>query len=117
MDARGLTTVTDFFVICTAQSARQIRALSDHLDTTLRQHRCRVWHTEGTASVASAGGPNQARGWILMDFGDIVVHLFDQDARVFYGLERLWADAPRLDSHHGPPPPTRAGRVVVSAGM
>ena len=95
MDLRSLSSVTDFFVICTGLSARQITALAESLQHSLQQHGCPVWHIEGTAS-AGAGGPEQEPQWVLLDCGDIVIHLFGQDARSFYGLERLWADAPRL---------------------
>ena len=112
MDLRVLSTVTDFFVVCTAGSARQITALKDHIETALEQEGCSVWHTEGTASFAvgsgrssersrrasalTSGGFTDAPQWVLMDCGDVVVHLLDQRARAFYRLEELWADAPRL---------------------
>jgi len=97
LDLRSLSTVADFFVVCTAGSARQINALKDHIEAALRQRGCSVWHTEGTAlapTLAQDGG--QPPQWVLMDCGDVVVHLLDQQARAFYRLEELWADAPRL---------------------
>ena len=97
MDLRTLSTVTDFFILCTAGSERQLDALKDHIEGELAQQGCAVRHIEGAAST---GGPPRAseRGlrWILMDCGDIIVHLLDQPTRAFYRLEDLWADAPRL---------------------
>ena len=97
LDLRALSSVTDFFVLCTAGSGRQIDALKDHIEATLAQHACTVWHTEGSTAarpVTSAFTP--APQWVLMDCGEIVVHLMDPVARSFYRLEDLWADAPRV---------------------
>ena len=88
MDLRELSTVADFFVVCTAGSGRQINALKDHIEAALKQHAGAVRHTED-----SIGREPQ---WVLMDCGDIVVHLLDAQARDFYRLEQLWADAPRI---------------------
>ena len=123
LDLRALSSVADFFVVCTAGSARQINALKDHIETALSQQGCVVWHTEGSVSSDSGRGParpgdrgglagehsrraastglasgpfNHGPQWVLMDCGEIVVHLLDQHARTFYRLEDLWADAPRL---------------------
>ena len=111
IDLRSLSTVTDFFVICTAGSARQITALRDHIETVLDQQGCPVWHTEGEAS---SRGPMHESQWVLMDCGEIVVHLQDQQARSFYLLEQLWADAPRVPLDDPTPvshaPPSRPPR-------
>lgn len=97
MDLRSFATVTEFFVICTAGSARQIAAITDHIEATLTQQGSRVWHTEGlNASSRAAEGMSTPLQWVLMDCGDVVVHLFDQPSRTFYRLEELWADAPRV---------------------
>ena len=97
MDVRGLSSVTDFFVVCTASSTRQLAALKDAIEAILAQQGCAVWHTEGTASAPASSGPfTHEPQWVLMDCGDIVVHLLDQHARAFYRLEDLWADAPRV---------------------
>ena len=96
MDLRGLSTVADFFVVCTAGSGPQISALQDHIDTTLTRHQCPVAHTEGTWSSGSVGSFTRELQWVLMDCGEIVVHLLNQPAREFYRLEDLWADAPRV---------------------
>lgn len=97
MDLRSLSTVTDFFVICTAASGRQLIALKEHLEASLDQQGSPVWHTEGAALPVGPASPfSQESQWVLMDCGEIVIHLFDQHARAFYRLEELWADAPRV---------------------
>lgn len=96
MDLRALSSVTDFFVVCTAGSARQITALKDHLEEVLSSQGCPVWHSEGTASPGPAGRVADDLHWVLMDCGELVVHLLNQRARAFYRLEELWADAPRI---------------------
>lgn len=96
LDLRALSSVTDFFVICTATSARHAEALKDHLEAHLSQQREPPWHVEGQAPASRGPGPPAAWQWILMDCGDVVIHLFDAPARAFYQLERLWGDAPRV---------------------
>jgi ribosome-associated protein len=110
LDVRGLSSVTDFFIVCTAVSARQLDAIRDHIDETLARHGAAVWHTEG---APAAGGPSAALPrspqWVLMDCGDVVVHLLDQETRQFYRLEDLWADAPKIPLPA--PPPARTLRL------
>jgi len=97
MDMRSFATVTEFFVICTAGSVRQISAITDHIEAALTQQGSRVWHTEGLdSSSRSVEGMREPLHWVLMDCGEVVVHLFDQPSRMFYRLEELWADAPRV---------------------
>lgn len=95
IDLRALSDVTDYFVVCTAQTAPQIAAIRDHIDAMLSRQGESVWHTEG--SPAPAGRPNTSQDlqWVLLDCGEVVVHLLDPRARAFYRLEDLWADAPR----------------------
>jgi len=92
MDLRKLSSVSDFFVIATAATTRQIVAMTEHIEAVLRRAGHRVWHTEGLTQPQ--GGAN-GFSWVLMDCGEFVVHLFDPPAREFYQLERLWGDAPR----------------------
>jgi ribosome-associated protein len=87
LDMRGITPLYDFFVIATGQSRRQIHTMAEEIDAYLA--------AEGEARLGIEG--YQASRWVVQDYGDIVVHLFDPDARAFYALEELWADAPRLD--------------------
>ena len=96
MDVRTLSSVTDFFVVCTADNPRQLNALQEHIERILAQHGAAVWHTEGTASSERASGLTVIPQWVLLDCGDLVVHLLDRPARDLYRLEDLWADAPRL---------------------
>ena len=97
IDVRSLSTITDFIVVCTGQSSRQLDALKNHIDDVLSERGAKVWHTEGfSRPSASASGRTLEHYWVLMDCGDIVVHIMDPQARAFYQLERLWADAPRL---------------------
>jgi ribosome-associated protein len=84
MDLRQLTGITDYFVVCSVDSDPQARAIMDHLAEQLRSDAVRPWHVEGTTGSK----------WLLLDFVDVVVHIFRPDARTFYGLERLWGDAP-----------------------
>lgn len=81
-----LTSVADYLVLGSAESDRQTRAIADHVDGVLSQSGSATLSIEGKASSP----------WVLMDFGDVIVHIFRQDARQHYGLERLWADAKRI---------------------
>jgi ribosome-associated protein len=85
LDLRGLSSACDFFVVCTAASEPQVKAIADHVDETLRKAGAGPWHVEGR---------NQRR-WILLDFVHVVAHVFHKEARDYYLLERLWSDAPK----------------------
>jgi ribosome-associated protein len=84
LDLSGLSVACDYFVICTAGSEQQVVAIADHIDTKLRERAQPPWHVEGK------GG----RRWVLLDFVDVVVHVFHHETRQYYLLERLWGDAP-----------------------
>ncbi len=86
-DLRGLTSVTDFFVICSVDVDVQAKAIMEHIKEQLVYQSIKPWHTEGTA----------ASNWLLLDFVDVVVHIFKRKARDFYSLERLWGDAPTTE--------------------
>ena len=75
---------TDYFLICSGSSERQVQAIADAVQEKLREERVRPLHVEGY---------NRAQ-WVLLDFGDFVVHVFQEEPRRFYSLERLWGDAP-----------------------
>ena len=96
LDLRPVSTIADFFLICTADNARQLDALKDHIEATLLKLGRRVQHTEGSRSPTAPGPAAPESRWVLIDCGDVVVHLFDRPARQFYRLEDLWADAPRV---------------------
>jgi ribosome-associated protein len=84
LDLRGITSITDYFVICSGDVDIQVKAIADTITAKLKEEDIDVWHTEGY----------QSGHWILLDFVDVVVHVFLEEAREFYGLERLWGDAP-----------------------
>ncbi len=83
LNLQGLTSVADYFVLATASSDRQAQALADAVEAALKAEGRRPLSIEGYASP-----------WILVDYGDVVFHIFHDEARRFYGLERLWGDAP-----------------------
>ena len=86
LDIRGVSLIADYFVICTAGSERQISALLKDLSQKLVEEfdpPRKPLHTEGTADS----------GWLLLDYGDVIVHIFSAAQRAFYNLEQLWAAA------------------------
>ena len=87
LDMRAITPLYDYFVLATGTSRRQLHTLAEEIDAALR--------AEGEERLGIEG--YEASKWVVQDYGDIVVHLFDADTRAYYGLEDLWADAPRLD--------------------
>ena len=88
LDLRGLSDVTDYFVICHGSSDRQVLAIADQIEERLRQElSVRPSHVEGRRTA----------DWVLMDYVDFIVHVCHEPRRRFYGLERLWGDAPRVD--------------------
>ena len=88
LDLRPVASFTEFFVICSASNQRQVQAIADEISEQLKkQHSQKPIRIEGYNSAE----------WVLLDYGDFVVHIFDKDARDFYDLERLWLDATRVD--------------------
>lgn len=75
---------TDFFLICSGTSERQVQAIADAVQERMREEQVRPLHVEGY---------NRGQ-WVLLDYGDFVVHIFQEEPRRFYSLERLWGDAP-----------------------
>ena len=87
LDVRELTTLTDYFVICEGASERQINAINDGiLEELKKKHNIYVYHKEGTPES----------GWILLDYGHVLVHIFSPERRAYYRLEELWQDAPTV---------------------
>jgi ribosome-associated protein len=86
IDLRGLSSITDYFVIGTAGSEPQIKAVVEQVTGDLKERDTAPWHTEG----------RQSWRWVLLDYVDVVIHVFRAEVRAFYGLERLWGDAPRV---------------------
>jgi ribosome-associated protein len=87
LDVRDLITITDYFVIVSGTSDRQVKTIADEVLMTLK--------AQGVRPVRQEGEP--AAGWILLDFVDFVVHVFSQNQREYYRLDNLWADAPVID--------------------
>lgn len=87
LDLRKIASFTDFFLICTGTNPRQVQAISDAVEEQLRASGKRPLHTEGYSSAE----------WILLDYGDFIVHVFSSASRRFYDLERLWRDAERKE--------------------
>ena len=86
LDLQGISGVADFFLVCSAQSSTQIDTIADAIQVALKAAGVRARHREGTAKS----------GWLLLDYGDVVCHVFRPEARTYYALEDLWADAPRV---------------------
>lgn len=86
LDLRSLRTFADFFVICSGDNERQLKALLDVVDAGVSAEFDLETKTEGVTSA----------GWVLLDYGDIVVHIFSREMREFYRLERLWSNATPL---------------------
>ena len=83
LDIRGLTDISDFFVICSAESDTQLRAVADAVSDGMAKVGIKPWRSEGW----------QGGQWIIIDFVEVVCHILYKDAREFYKIERLWSDA------------------------
>jgi len=81
LDIREQTFFADYLVICTAESHRQIQAISDEIERTLKEAGVPVYHREG----------NLESGWLLLDYGAVIVHIFTPDERDYYNLEQIWS--------------------------
>jgi len=86
LDLRELTYIADYFVICSGSNTSQVGAICDWVSETLAKVGIHPSHIEGEADAS----------WVLMDYGDVVVHIFDEQTRRYYNLEKLWHDAPRI---------------------
>ncbi len=91
LDLQGLSGIADFFLLCSARSTPHADTIAEAVRITLRAEGARPRHTEGSAES----------GWLLLDYGDVVVHVFLEETRRFYALERLWGDAPLLSVEGG----------------
>jgi ribosome-associated protein len=91
LDLRTAASFTEYFLICTGSSTRQVQAVSNAVEESLLKSGKRPLHIEGYSSAE----------WILLDYGDFIVHVFSQASRRFYDLERLWRDAPRVEGRMG----------------
>ncbi len=86
LDARGVCSFADYFVICSGESGRQIKAIYDEIAGVLKRGGISPHHSEGTLDF----------GWLLLDFGDVIVHIFAPFERGYYKLDELWSGAPTL---------------------
>ena len=85
MDMRAVSNITDYFIICSAPSTRRVQAISEGIEEKLFKKNIKHWHIEGKREAL----------WVLIDYGDVIIHIFYDKIRDFYNLERLWHDAPR----------------------
>ena len=83
MDMQGISSSTDYFVVCSANTATQVRAIADNIEEELGKEGVDFNHKEGYREGE----------WVLLDYGDVVAHVFMQEAREYYALEQLWGDA------------------------
>jgi ribosome-associated protein len=83
LDIRPISSFADYFVICSADSERQIHAICDTIDEALKEEGCRMLRREG----------KEDSGWVLLDFGHIIVHIFSAPEREYYDIEKLWDKA------------------------
>lgn len=83
LDLKNLSAMADYFVICSADATTQVKAIADEIDKKLRKDGLKCYNKEGYNSL----------NWVLLDYFDVVVHIFKSDSRKFYNLEKLWGDA------------------------
>ena len=86
LDVQALSSVTDFFLVCSGRSTTHVATIADAIRDELKAEGMRPLHVEGVADS----------GWVLLDFGDVLMHVFLEETRVYYALERLWGDAPTI---------------------
>ena len=87
LDLRKITGMADYFILATGDSDTHVKAIADHIEEETWKIGNKLWHKEGY----------QYRQWILLDFVDVVSHIFQKESRAFYALERLWGDAKRIE--------------------
>lgn len=87
LDLRKLSSIADFFVICSADSERQVKAIADEIEDKLSEQRIKCSNREGYETM----------NWILLDYFDVIVHVFKTEARNYYNLEKFWGDAPVIE--------------------
>ncbi|HLF85705.1 MAG TPA: ribosome silencing factor [Nitrospiria bacterium] len=87
LDVSGLTTIADYFLICSGESERQVKAITEAITESLQKKGVKPAGIEGDKTLL----------WVLIDYRDLIVHTFKKEAREFYALEKIWADAPRID--------------------
>ena len=86
LELKDLTIIADYFVVCSGESTTQVKAIVENVEKKLREYGQKPMGIEGL---------NTAR-WVLMDYGDVIVHVFEEETRAYYELEKFWLDAPRI---------------------
>ena len=86
LDVRELSSVTDYYLLCSGRSTTHLRSIVDGIREEMKGAEARLRHGEGAPES----------GWMLLDYGDVLVHVFLEETRVYYALERLWGDAPSV---------------------
>jgi len=84
IDLKKVASFADYFIICSADSDVQVKAIADEVEKSLKDEGIKCWHKEGYTALK----------WVLLDYVDVVVHIFQKESRLFYNLEKLWGDAP-----------------------
>ncbi len=107
LDLREISSITDLFLVCSGQNPRQMRAIAEEIDNRFSERGVEPLSREGTGEGS----------WLLLDYDDLVIHIFSENARLFYDLERLWTRAPRLTRLAGEPiaEPLAAGKPKPAA--
>jgi len=98
LDVRGLTSVSDIFIICSGRSNRQVSAIAEYIQVNLKKHAIKPLSVEG----------KKEGHWVLLDYGHVVIHVFYEPVRTFYDLEGLWIDAKRIDAKRFLTDPTKS---------
>lgn len=86
LDVQSVSSVTDYFLVCSGRSTTHVRSIADGIREEMKAADVRLLHGEGTPES----------GWLLLDYGDVLVHVFLEETRMYYALERLWGDAPSV---------------------
>ncbi len=92
LDVSRFSSFADFFIICSGKSGRQVQGIADNLENNLKSQGLKPIGTEG----------KREGHWVLMDYGDVIIHVFYEPVRYFYDLESLWSEAPRIEWEQGP---------------
>lgn len=87
LELSGLTVIADYFVICSGESTTQVKAVAQFIEDTFAQERLKPLGIEGVAHSH----------WILLDYGDVIIHVFEKETRAYYNLEKLWMDAKTIE--------------------
>ena len=87
LDVRELTSLTEFFIVCTSDSAPKTRAITNHIKDELKKINLNPWHIEGLEKM----------DWVLLDYVNIVINIFNPKTREYYNIERLWSDAKKIE--------------------